>query len=131
VDYCGLSERAVVRAVEHLTADGKYELAASLLDSSRARFERSDSMARAERLVHLKLMEKHQNSDPFKFIILRRESRRAGAPDVGPDRTKVMPTAGRIDACPAPATRRAFSRSGAHERSVTEDLQDRPDVRAQ
>jgi glyoxylase-like metal-dependent hydrolase (beta-lactamase superfamily II) len=69
VDYCGLSERAVLRAVEHLAADGKYELAASLLDSARARFEGSDSMAHAERLVYLKLMEKHQNSDPFKFII--------------------------------------------------------------
>jgi glyoxylase-like metal-dependent hydrolase (beta-lactamase superfamily II) len=69
VDYLGLSEPALVRAVEHLVADGKYELAASLLESSRARFERSDSVARAERLVYLKLMEKHQNSDPFKFII--------------------------------------------------------------
>jgi hypothetical protein len=69
VDYLGLSEQSLVRAVEHLVADGKPELAASLLASSRARFEGSDSVARAERLVYLKLMEKHQNSDPFKFII--------------------------------------------------------------
>jgi glyoxylase-like metal-dependent hydrolase (beta-lactamase superfamily II) len=69
VDYLGLSEQALGRAVEHLVADGKYELAASLLDSSRARFEGSDAVAHAERLVYLKLMEKHQNSDPFKFII--------------------------------------------------------------
>jgi glyoxylase-like metal-dependent hydrolase (beta-lactamase superfamily II) len=69
VNYLGLSERALVQAVEHLVADGKYELAASLLHSSRTRFEGSDSVARVERLVYLKLMEKHQNSDPFKFII--------------------------------------------------------------
>jgi hypothetical protein len=41
----------------------------SLLDSSRSRLEHSESVARAERLVYLKLMEKYQNSDPFKFII--------------------------------------------------------------
>ena len=52
-----------------MTADGKYELAASLLESSGDRFERSASVASAKRLVYLKLMEKHQNTDPFKFII--------------------------------------------------------------
>jgi hypothetical protein len=55
--------------VERLTADGKYELAASLLESSGDRFARSASVANARRLVYLKLMEKHQNTDPFKFII--------------------------------------------------------------
>jgi glyoxylase-like metal-dependent hydrolase (beta-lactamase superfamily II) len=69
VDYLGLSESRLVNAVERLTADGKYELAASLLDASRSRFEHSESVARTERLVYLKLMEKYQNSDPFKFII--------------------------------------------------------------
>ncbi len=43
--------------------------AASLLESSGDRFERSASVANAKRLVYLKLMEKHQNTDPFKFII--------------------------------------------------------------
>jgi glyoxylase-like metal-dependent hydrolase (beta-lactamase superfamily II) len=69
VDYLGVSERQLVNAVERLTADGKYELAASLLESSGDRFERSASVANAKRLVYLKLMEKHQNTDPFKFII--------------------------------------------------------------
>jgi len=69
VDYLDLSEQRLVKAVERLAADGKYELAASLLDSSRSRFGHSESVARAERLVYLKLMEKYQNSDPFKFII--------------------------------------------------------------
>jgi hypothetical protein len=52
-----------------MVADGKYELAASLLESSANRFERSASVANAKRLVYLKLMEKNQNTDPFKFII--------------------------------------------------------------
>jgi glyoxylase-like metal-dependent hydrolase (beta-lactamase superfamily II) len=69
VDYLGVSERHLVNAVERLTADGKYELAASLLESAGDRFEHSSSVASAKRLVYLKLMEKHQNTDPFKFII--------------------------------------------------------------
>jgi glyoxylase-like metal-dependent hydrolase (beta-lactamase superfamily II) len=69
VDYLGVSERQLVQTVERLTAEGKYELAASLLESTGDRFERSDSVANAKRLVYLKLMEKHQNTDPFKFII--------------------------------------------------------------
>jgi glyoxylase-like metal-dependent hydrolase (beta-lactamase superfamily II) len=69
VDYLGLSEKQLVKGVERLAADGKYELAASLLDSFRVRFGHSDAVRRAERLVYLKLMEKSQNTDPFKFII--------------------------------------------------------------
>jgi glyoxylase-like metal-dependent hydrolase (beta-lactamase superfamily II) len=69
VDYLGVSERQLVNTVERLTADGKYELAASLLESSGDRFEHSASVASVKRLVYLKLMEKHQNTDPFKFII--------------------------------------------------------------
>jgi glyoxylase-like metal-dependent hydrolase (beta-lactamase superfamily II) len=69
VDYLGLSEKQLVRTVERLAADGKYELAASLIESSGSRFEHSTSVASAKRLVYFKLMEKHQNTDPFKFII--------------------------------------------------------------
>ena len=69
VDYLGLTEKQLTKAVERLAADGKYELAASLLESSEGRFEHSEPVARAKRLVYLKLMEKHQNTDPFKFII--------------------------------------------------------------
>jgi glyoxylase-like metal-dependent hydrolase (beta-lactamase superfamily II) len=69
VDYLGLSERQLTKAADRLIADGKYELAASLLESSGDRFEHSESVARAKRLVYLKLMEKNQNTDPFKFII--------------------------------------------------------------
>jgi glyoxylase-like metal-dependent hydrolase (beta-lactamase superfamily II) len=69
VDYLGVSESQLVKTVERLAADGKYELAASLLESSADRFARSASVTNAKRLVYLKLMEKHQNTDPFKFII--------------------------------------------------------------
>jgi hypothetical protein len=69
VDYLGLSERQLVKAVDRLVADGKYELAASLLESTVNRFDSSASVTNAKRLVYLKLMEKHQNTDLFKFII--------------------------------------------------------------
>ena len=69
VDYLGISERQLVRTVERLVADGKYELAASLLESTGDRFGHSPSVRNAKRLVYLKLIEKYQNTDPFKFII--------------------------------------------------------------
>ena len=69
VDYLGLSEKQLVKAVEKMAADGKYELAASLLESASARFGRTESIGKAERLVYLKLMEKYQNTDPFKYIL--------------------------------------------------------------
>ena len=69
IDYLGMSERQLLKAVEHLNADGKYELAAFLIESSATKFEHSVAVANARRLIYLKLIEKHQNLDPFKFII--------------------------------------------------------------
>jgi alkyl sulfatase BDS1-like metallo-beta-lactamase superfamily hydrolase len=69
VDYLGLSERQIVKTAAHLVADGKYELAASLLDSAESKFPASAQLQSARRLAYLKLMEKNQNTDPFKFII--------------------------------------------------------------
>src|SRR5467141_177451 len=69
VDYLGLSEKRLVAAAERMAADGKYELAATLLEASAARFGRTETIAKAERLVYLKLMEKYQNTDPFKYIL--------------------------------------------------------------
>jgi glyoxylase-like metal-dependent hydrolase (beta-lactamase superfamily II) len=69
IDYLGVSERQLVKTVERLVADGKCELAASLLESAGNRFDHSTSVASAKRLVYLKLMEKNQNTDPFKFIV--------------------------------------------------------------
>jgi alkyl sulfatase BDS1-like metallo-beta-lactamase superfamily hydrolase len=68
-DYLGLSEKQIAKAAERLAADGKYELAAYLLESSSAKFPHSNALVQARQLVYLKLMEKNQNTDPFKFII--------------------------------------------------------------
>ena len=69
VDYLGLSENQIVKAADGLAADGKYAMAADMLESAEAKFPASDSVKRAKRFVYLKLMEKNQNTDPFKFII--------------------------------------------------------------
>ncbi|HEX7962373.1 MAG TPA: MBL fold metallo-hydrolase [Terriglobales bacterium] len=69
VDYLGLSESQIVKAAERLDADGKHAMAADLLESAEAKFPASDALKRAKRFAYLKLMEKHQNTDPFKFII--------------------------------------------------------------
>jgi hypothetical protein len=69
VDYLGLSEAQIVKAADRLAADGKYEMAADLVESAEPQFPGSDSLKRAKRFVYLKLMEKNQNTDPFKFII--------------------------------------------------------------
>jgi hypothetical protein len=69
VDYLGVSEKQLVKTAGRLAAEGKYELAASLIESSGSRFEHSSSVTNVKRLVYLKLMEQNQNTDPFKFII--------------------------------------------------------------
>src|SRR6185369_9845801 len=65
VNYLGVSERQVAKALEQMIADGKYELAASLLESCGDKFAHSKSIAKAGRVVYLKLMEQYQNTDPF------------------------------------------------------------------
>src|SRR6202030_2766094 len=47
VDYLGVSERQLVSAVERLSADGRYELAASLLESAGNRFEHDGPVSKA------------------------------------------------------------------------------------
>jgi glyoxylase-like metal-dependent hydrolase (beta-lactamase superfamily II) len=69
VDYLGVSERQLVKATERMIADGKYELAATALEWTKGRFPGSSSLAGVERFTYLKLMEKYQEFDPFKFII--------------------------------------------------------------
>jgi len=89
-DYLGLSEAQIVKAAEHLCADGKYEMAADLIESADAKFPGSDSLKRAKRFAYQKLMEKNQNTDPFKFIIY---SGRIGeqTPQINPDDIKETP----------------------------------------
>jgi hypothetical protein len=68
-DYLGLSEAQIVKAADRLAADGKYEMAAELIESAEPKFPGSAPLQRAKRFMYLKLMEKNQNTDPFKFII--------------------------------------------------------------
>jgi glyoxylase-like metal-dependent hydrolase (beta-lactamase superfamily II) len=83
VDYLGVSERQLAKALERLIRDGKYELAASLLESCGGRFASSQSIAKLERLTYRKLMEQNQNTDPFKFLLY---SAKAGeqVPEIAP-----------------------------------------------
>lgn len=69
IDYLGVSEPQLVRAAQQMIADGKYELAANALDWTKGRFPESKLLSEAERLTYLKLMEKYQEFNPFKFII--------------------------------------------------------------
>src|SRR5262245_10227214 len=69
VDYLGVSEKQLLKALQRMVNDGKYELAASLLESCVDRFTNSESLRNTERLIYLKLMEQYQNHDPFKFLL--------------------------------------------------------------
>jgi hypothetical protein len=75
VDYLGVSQSQVAKALQRLVADGKYELAASLLESCNGRFANSESVSKAGRLIYLKLMEQYQNYDPFKFLLYSAKAR--------------------------------------------------------
>jgi len=87
VDYLGLSESQIVKAADRLAADGRYAMAAELIETTETKFPGSDSLKRAKRFVYLKLMEKNQNTDPFKFIIY---SSKAGehTPQINADNVK-------------------------------------------
>jgi glyoxylase-like metal-dependent hydrolase (beta-lactamase superfamily II) len=69
IDYLGVSERQIANATQRMIADGKHELAATVLEWTKDRFAGSKSLAEVERLTYLKLMEKYQDFNPFKFII--------------------------------------------------------------
>ena len=69
IDYLGVSERQLVKAIERMIADGNYELAATALEWTKDRFAQSKSLDDARRLTYLKLMEKYQEFNPFKFIV--------------------------------------------------------------
>lgn len=69
VDYLGASEGQIVKAADRLSADGKYAMAAELIETAEPKFPDSEALKNAKRFAYLKLMEKNQNTDPFKFII--------------------------------------------------------------
>ena len=69
VDHLGVSEAQIVKAADRLAADGRYAMAAELIETAEPKFSNSEALKRAKRFAYLKLMEKNQNTDPFKFII--------------------------------------------------------------
>jgi len=69
IDYLGISERQLVKAIERMIVDGNYELAATTLEWTKDRFAGSKALDDVRRLTYLKLMEKYQEFNPFKFII--------------------------------------------------------------
>ena len=68
-DYLGLTESRVAAAAQKMIADGRHELAADLVRSWRARHPQDRGLDAMNRLVYLKLMEKYQEFNPFKFIV--------------------------------------------------------------
>jgi hypothetical protein len=52
-----------------MIADGKHELAADTYESTKARFPAGGALEKSGRAAYLKLMEKYQEFNPFKFII--------------------------------------------------------------
>ena len=83
-DYLGVSESQIVKAADRLSTDGKYAMAAELIETAEPKFPNSEALKSAKRFVYLKLMEKNQNTDPFKFIIY---SAKAGeqTPQINPE----------------------------------------------
>jgi alkyl sulfatase BDS1-like metallo-beta-lactamase superfamily hydrolase len=69
VDYLGVSDTQLASAAERMVADGKHELAAAVLRWAQPRFANSARLDAARKLVYLRLMEKYQEFNPFKFIL--------------------------------------------------------------
>jgi glyoxylase-like metal-dependent hydrolase (beta-lactamase superfamily II) len=69
VDYLGLSDKQIASAAERMMHDGRHELAAAILRWSHARSPESAALNASRRLAYLKLMEKYQEFNPFKFIV--------------------------------------------------------------
>jgi hypothetical protein len=69
VDYLGVSDAQLASAAERMVADGKHELAAAVLRWAQPRFANSARLDAVRKLAYLRLMEKYQEFNPFKFIL--------------------------------------------------------------
>ncbi|MES2151278.1 MAG: MBL fold metallo-hydrolase [Pseudomonadota bacterium] len=76
-DYLGVSESRVAQAAQKMIGDGHHELAADLIRSWRSRHPDSHALDELNRLAFLKLMEKYQDFNPFKFIVYSAQIRQA------------------------------------------------------
>jgi hypothetical protein len=62
-------DTAMFSAAERMIVDGRHELAAAMLRWAQPRFPHSARLQAARKLAYLKLMEKYQEFNPFKFIL--------------------------------------------------------------
>lgn len=69
VTYLGLSGDAIAAAAERMVADGRHELAAELIRWATPRVGPHERIETVRRVAYLKLMEKYQEFNPFKFIV--------------------------------------------------------------
>ena len=69
VDYLGVSDTQLASAAERMVADGKHELAAAVLRWAQPRLANSARLDAVRKLAYLRLMEKYQEFNPFKFIV--------------------------------------------------------------
>lgn len=69
VHYLGLSEEQLTNAVEKMVDNGDHELAGWLVRSALTQFPNSETLKKEQQNTFLKLKEKYQEFDPFKFII--------------------------------------------------------------
>ena len=67
--YFKLTESQIGNAVEQMLSSGDYELAARALNWSMTQFPASSALGALKHKVFLKLKEKNQEYDPFRFII--------------------------------------------------------------
>ena len=83
-DYLGVSETHVADAAKKMIADGRHELALDLVRSWRSRHPGSHALDEVNRLACLKLMEKYQDFNPFKFIVYSAQIGQATPPMTRP-----------------------------------------------
>lgn len=69
VHYFGLSVREVSDAVEKMIQSGDHELAARTITWAVTQYPSSEALQRLKKEAFLKLKEKYQQFNPFKFII--------------------------------------------------------------
>ena len=65
----GLSEEQIASAAQRMIKEGKLEMAATVMRWSKTRYPGSASIEATRKLAYLKLMEKYQAFNPFKFIV--------------------------------------------------------------
>jgi hypothetical protein len=69
LEYLGVSDSQLTAAIERMHRDGRHELAAAVLRWTHARIPANPALATLHRATYLKLMEKYQEFNPFKFIL--------------------------------------------------------------